>query len=259
MERIRTSRGITVSFDTYGSGPLLVLVHGGFSDHATNWMFVKPLLRTSFTVCAIARRGRGETDTTEGHGLFDEVDDLVAVVQSLGEPAFLLGHSYGAHLVLAAALELPDQVVKVVAYEPGWPSVLRPEVMSRLEPFVAAADWDGYSFAFFHDILEVPLADLQAVRAAPDLWQPIVDDAKASVGDLRAFASYAFDPERFRHLQVPVLLQVGTASPKHLYATDALAAVLPHARIGELAGQAHEGMTTGPAQYAEAVRRFLLD
>lgn len=40
--------------------------------------------------------------------------------------------------------------------------------------------------------------------------------------------------------------------------TDALAAVLPDARIDTLAGQAHEGMTTAPELYAEATIRFLL-
>jgi hypothetical protein len=41
--------------------------------------------------------------------------------------------------------------------------------------------------------------------------------------------------------------------------TDALAAVLPQARIEELPEQAHEGMTTAPGIYTEAVTRFLLE
>lgn len=259
MEHIRTPRGVTVSFDRYGTGPLLVLVHGAFSDHVTNWSLVKPMFERSFTICAVARRGRGETDATEGHTLDDEVDDLVAVVQSLGEPVFLLGHSYGAHCVLAAALRLLDRVRKVVAYEAAWPSTVAPERIAPLDRLAAAGDWNGYSFTFFRDVVAVPVADLEAVRATPDLWQPILDDAKASVNDVRAISRYTFDPQRFRALNRPVLLQIGTESPRDHYVTDALAEVLPDARIGELEGQAHEGMTTAPAQYAEAVTRFLLD
>jgi hypothetical protein len=67
-----------------------------------------------------------------------------------------------------------------------------------------------------------------------------------------------FEPERYRRLAIPVLLQIGTESRRGLYATDALAAVLPDVRIGELQGQAHEGMTTAPEMYAEAVTSFLL-
>jgi pimeloyl-ACP methyl ester carboxylesterase len=75
---------------------------------------------------------------------------------------------------------------------------------------------------------------------------------------LRALSRYDFRAERFRGLNLPVLLQVGTESPRGLYATDALAAALPDARIEELPGQAHEAMTTAPGPYAEAVSRFLL-
>jgi hypothetical protein len=62
----------------------------------------------------------------------------------------------------------------------------------------------------------------------------------------------SFGPRR------PVLLQVGSESPRQLYVTDALAAVLPDVRVETLPGQAHEGMTTAPGMYAEAVTRFLL-
>jgi pimeloyl-ACP methyl ester carboxylesterase len=90
VERISSPSGARVSYVKYGSGPLLVLVHGAFSDHDTNWAFVKPIVDKRFTVVAIARRGRGETDATEGHSLEDEAGDVVAVIQALGEPVFLL-------------------------------------------------------------------------------------------------------------------------------------------------------------------------
>jgi pimeloyl-ACP methyl ester carboxylesterase len=61
MQRIESTDGTTVSYAKYGSGPPLVLVHGGFSDHITNWQECKSLLERRFTVYAIARRGRGET------------------------------------------------------------------------------------------------------------------------------------------------------------------------------------------------------
>jgi len=98
---------------------------------------------------------------------------------------------------------------------------------------------------------------VDALRAS-ELWPPIVGDAEASLGDLRAISRYAFRAERFGGLRVPVLLQTGTESPPELYVTDALAAALPDARVEQLRGQAHEGMTTAPEMYADAVARFLL-
>src|SRR5687767_14742371 len=257
MQRMPSPAGATVSYETYGSGPPLVLVHGAFSDHQTNWQFVKPRFEQQFTVYAIARRGRGETEATAGHSLEDESRDVVAVMQSIGAPVFLLGHSYGAQTALAAAAHIPARVRKLVLYEPAWPRVVGSEALARLEALAQAGDWDGLAVTFFRDQLSVPVEELNALRATA-LWQSIIADAQASLGDLRALSRYDFQAERFRELRVPVLLQIGTESPRDLYVTDALAAVLPNVRIQELPGQAHEGMTTAPQMYAEAVSRFLL-
>jgi len=257
MQRIRSPAGATVSYDIYGSGPPLLLVHGAFSDHQTNWAFVKPFFEPQFTVYAIARRGRGETAATAGHSLEDESRDVVAVLQSIGGPVFLLGHSYGAQTALAAAAKVPDCVRKLVLYEPAWPHVVGQEALARLEELAQAGNWEGLAVTFFRDQLSVPVEALDALRATA-LWPPIIADAEASLGDLRALSRYDFQAERFRELRVPVLLQIGTESPRDLYVTDALAAVLPNVHIEELPGQAHEGMTTGPQMYAEAVSRFLL-
>ena len=257
MLRVASVDGVNVSYEKYGAGPSLVLVHGGFSDHRTNWEFVKPLLEKQFTVYAIARRGRGETDATDDHSLEDESRDVVAVIQSIGEPVFLLGHSYGAQAALAAAAAVPDRVRKLVLYEGAWPRLIGKETLARLEALAKAGRWDDLAMTFFRDTLAVPVQELEELRTT-ELWPPIVGDARASLCDLRALSRYDFDAERFRGLRVPVLLQVGTESPRDLYVTDALARVLPDVRIEPLPGQAHEAMTTAPALYAQAVCRFLL-
>jgi pimeloyl-ACP methyl ester carboxylesterase len=234
-----------------------VLVHGAFSDHHTNWEFVRPLLEKRFTAYAIARRGRGSTDATTGHGVEDEGNDVVALIREIGQPVFLLGHSYGAQAALAAAPQVADRVQKLVLYEPPWPSSEGARLLPRLEELARNEDWEGFSVTFFRELLLVPDEEFRALHES-SLWPPTVGDAKASLGDIRALLGYRFEPERFRGLSIPVLLQLGTESPRQLYATDALAAVLPDARVEELAGQAHEAMTTAPELYAESVTRFLL-
>jgi pimeloyl-ACP methyl ester carboxylesterase len=57
---------------------------------------------------------------------------------------------------------------------------------------------------------------------------------------------------------MPVLLLVGSESPREIYVTDALARVLPDVRIVSLDGQAHEGMTTAPEQFVATVSAFLM-
>ncbi len=257
MQRISSPAGATVSYDKYGSGPSLVLVHGSFSDHKTNWEFVKPLFEKQFTVYAIARRGRGETDATERHSLEDESKDVMAVIQSIGEPVFLLGHSYGAQIALAVAANSRTAFASSCSTRPSRPCVVGKEALARLEELAQAGDWDSFAVMFFRDRLSVPVEELDELRAT-ELWPPIIADAKASLGDLRALSRYDFKAERFRELPVPVMLQIGTKSPRDLYVTDALAAVLPDVRIAELPGQAHEAMTTAPEMYARTVSRFLL-
>jgi pimeloyl-ACP methyl ester carboxylesterase len=256
MQHLRTPTGVTLSFDRYGSGPPLVLVHGGFSDHQTNWEFVKASFEKRFTTLPVARRGRGETDATRGHLLEDEARDVAALIQSLGEPVFLLGHSYGGQVSLAATARVPEHVRKLVLYEPPWPSALRPDLLGHFDELAAAGEWDAFAVTFFRDGLSVPLPELDAIRAS-ELWAPIVGDAAATLGDLHALARYEFSPERFRELRMPVLLQIGSESPRDLFVTDALAPVLPDVRIEELPGQAHEAMTTAPDLYADSVIRFL--
>ena len=255
MKRISTSTAIAVSYSVAGNGPPLVLVHGGFSDHLTNWTLVAPELERHFRVYAVARRGRGQTAATTGHSLEDEAGDVVEVIKAIGEPVVLLGHSYGAHCALLAAMGAPDRVTGLVLYEPAWPEAIGTDALAALETLAGADAWDQFAFAFFANLLHVPADELDAVRAS-ELWAPIVADAPASLGDLRALHAYRFDAQRFRNVDLPVLLQIGSESPRELYVTDALAAVLPDARIDTLEGQAHEGMTTAPGLYVDSVLRF---
>jgi pimeloyl-ACP methyl ester carboxylesterase len=257
MKRITGSTGATVSYSVAGSGPPLVLVHGAFSDHESNWTFVTPMFQERFTVYAIARRGRGATAATRDHALQDEAQDVVDVIRTIDAPVNLLGHSYGAHCALLAAAQQPQRVEKLVLYEPAWPHAVKPDALAALETLAAASAWDQFAFAFFANSLHVPADELDAVRRS-ELWPLIVADAPATLGDLRAFVAYQFDPRRFSTLDIPVMLQIGSESPRALYVTDALAAVLPNARIQARAGQAHEGMTTAPELYADVTMRYLL-
>ncbi len=254
MELVTSATGVRVSYERYGTGPSLVLVHGSFSDHATNWQEIRELLAARYTVYAIARRGRGRTDATEGHSLLDEAHDVACVLETIPE-AFLLGHSYGAQTALAATALVPARVRKLVLYEPPYPSLVGP-LRPRFEAFARQGDWDGLVDAFMRDALQIPAAEVAEIRASP-FWNVWTADAAATLGDLRALDGYAFDPERFGSLAMPVLFLVGSESPRALYATDALAAVLPDARIVTLAGQAHEGMTTAPEQFVAAIDAFL--
>src|SRR5215207_530479 len=116
-ETVTSKDGTTIAYWRSGEGPPLVLVHGTTADHS-RWTPVMTAFERRFTVCAIDRRGRGGSGDPDDYAIGREFEDVAAVVDSLGEPANLLGHSYGALCALEAAL-LTRNVRKLVLYEPG--------------------------------------------------------------------------------------------------------------------------------------------
>src|SRR5690349_18162579 len=102
MLTARSKDGTSIAFTRSGSGPPLVLVHGTTADH-TRWAPILPELETRFTVHAVDRRGRGGSGDGPRYALDREFDDIAAVVDAIGAPVMLLGHSYGAICSLEAA------------------------------------------------------------------------------------------------------------------------------------------------------------
>jgi pimeloyl-ACP methyl ester carboxylesterase len=98
-----------------GSGPPVVLVHGGASD-SRDWLGNIPALSPFFTVYApdligFGRSGRNE----EGYYITDFSDFLEEFIEKLGlsRPA-LVGHSLGARACLGVALRRPELVGRLV-------------------------------------------------------------------------------------------------------------------------------------------------
>ncbi|MFN0095566.1 MAG: alpha/beta fold hydrolase [Dehalococcoidia bacterium] len=258
LQQITREGGVAVSYERYGQGENLVLVHGGFSDHLTNWQRVRDRLGETFTVSAVARRGRGQTTASTGHGVADEAADVVALLEAIGEPSIVLGHSYGGLVAVEAAARRPGLVRALALYEPAQPTSLDPSLVDKLSGLAARNDWDGVVDAFLREGVFMPDDDLAALRASDD-WAPWLADAPATVNDLRALVAHDLDLTRFRSLDMPVLLLIGSESPREVFLTDALAAILPDVQIVTLEGQAHEGMTTAPGQFADAIEAFAAD
>ena len=114
---VTTESGTPLAYWRSGKGPPLVLVHGTAADHS-RWRPVLPALEERFTVYAIDRRGRGGSGDSDDYAVEREFEDVAAVVDSLGEPVNLLGHSYGGLVALEAAL-LTRNVRKTRAVRPG--------------------------------------------------------------------------------------------------------------------------------------------
>ncbi|WP_341212925.1 alpha/beta hydrolase [uncultured Limimaricola sp.] len=256
METYTSPTGATLSYEVEGSGPPLVLVHGSFSDHRSNWFQARPRLAKHFTLYALARRGRGESEATKGHEVEDEAKDVEALLERIDEPAFLLGHSYGAQVALAGALLCPGRVRKLILYEPPRPEGPQPIVLERMREAAEAQDWLGVARAFYEGVFELPHDILGSLMASSD-WQHIVKDAQASVQDVFALSRHEFDTSRYGALRMPVLLLTGSETPPEMFVTVELADVLANVRHRQFDGEGHEAMNTAPDAFVEAVVAFL--
>ncbi len=258
-ETVVAKDGAPIAYWRRGGGPPLRLVHGAAADHS-RWRPVLPAFEERFTVYTIDRRGRGGSGDAGDYAMEREFEDVATVVDSIGEPANLLGHSYGALCALEAAL-LTRNVRKSVLYEPPMnvtgEGIYPPEVVDRLEAMLDAGDRDGVVATTMREVAGLSPEVVEYMRSLP-AWQTRVAAAHTIPRELRASEAYRFDPERFGDLGVPTLLLLGGDSPATFReAEKAVDETLPDSRIVVMPEQGHGAMDTGTDLFTTEVLRIL--
>lgn len=258
MGTITSKDGTRIAYSRSGSGPPLVLVHGTTADR-TRWSRLLPELEPHFTVYAMDRRGRGGSGDADDYSVEREFHDVAGVVEAVGEPVFLLGHSYGAICVLEASL-LTGKVRRLILYEPPIPlgePVYPDGVPERIQERVDAGDFEGALEVFFRHVVRMPDREFEAYRSLP-AWQVRIALAPTIPRELVIERSYTFRPDRFAHFDVPTLLLLGGDSPPVFRrVTEMLGTTLPASRIAIMPGQQHVAMDTAPALFLGEVIGFL--
>lgn len=228
-----------------------MLVHGTSADH-TRWARVLPELEQRFTVFAIDRRGRGESGDATEYALEREYEDVTAVVDAVGEPVTLLGHSYGGICALEAALRT-QAVRRLILYEPPIPTAVEiyvPGMIGRLDALLEAGEGEAVLTTFLSEVVRVPPEQLEHLRSLPG-WSDRVDSAHTVVREIHAHAAYRFERERWLGFATPALLLLGGDSPPlFAEAIELLRATLPRSTVRILEGQHHMAMETAPSLFA---------
>jgi len=258
MQTITSKDGTVIAFARSGAGPPLVLVHGTTADHG-RWKPVLPQLEAHFTVYAVDRRGRGGSGDTPRYAIEREFDDISAVVEGIGEPALLLGHSYGAVCALETSLRTRN-LRKLVLYEPPIRtsgSLFPPGSVERLQALIDAGNPDAAVSAFFRETVRAPEEEIRLLRSLPN-WPARVAAAHTIPREMRINDEYRFEPARFSAMRVPTLLLLGGSSPsKFRDAVETVRAALPDARVAVMPGQQHAAMNTAPDLFLQEVLSFL--
>jgi pimeloyl-ACP methyl ester carboxylesterase len=253
---VRSKDGTHLAVECAGTGPSLLIVHGGTGDRS-RWTPLFPFFASRFTVCAMDRRGHGASGNSPDYALRREAEDVAAVVNSRPDRVFVLGHSFGGVAALEAAF-LTDRIAKLVLYEPPVREHDHSAVLAKMENLIRQGDREQALVTFMEEIVMISPTEVRAMKARPS-WPALVASVESSIRQDRALSAYRFDPKRIRALTLPTLLLTGseTTSLELREAIRALQDALPNWRLVVFKGQQHNAMDTVPQQFADAVQTFL--
>ena len=113
MTQTIRANDLEIGYETYGSGPPVVLLHGATSSGRGDFAAQIPFLAASFRVFVPDARGHGATRWDAANGLEAAwlVDDLRAFADVLGLETFhLVGFSMGAMTALGFAVRWPERL-----------------------------------------------------------------------------------------------------------------------------------------------------
>jgi pimeloyl-ACP methyl ester carboxylesterase len=113
--------GATLYYEVYGSGPTLLMIHGGIGD-AGFYSSVAPLLADDYQVVLYDRRGNSRSPfdgSPTDLVVAEQSDDARRLVEAVGtEPAHVFGNSAGGVIALDFAARHPELASVVIAHEP---------------------------------------------------------------------------------------------------------------------------------------------
>ena len=259
MNTILSTDRTSIAFEQTGYGTPLLLVHGTNSNH-TQWNLALPYLMPHFTVYTLDRRGRGQSGDAPEYSIQREFEDVAALVNAIGGPVDVLGHSFGAACVLGAARLMPN-LHRMILYEPpmlqAQQSPQRAQLLAHMEQLLAQGENALVVITLLRDMLGVPQAMIDRIQTLPN-WADQVAAAHTIPRELRQSHAYAPDLTALEILSVPTLFLLGEQSPIFFrQTTETLHAHLPNSQITVLSGQQHSAMLTAPELFAAEVIKFL--
>jgi proline iminopeptidase len=268
--RVRLPDGVSLFVEELGDGFPLFVLHGGPGfDHTMFRPWLDPLA-DDFRVLYVDERGQGRSDRVDPATLTLEVfaHDIDLLAEALGLDAYaLLGHSFGAIVTTAHAIELGTAAAYVISGGGDSSAGLGQDVATALESMGDAGEPIAASWE-----LEKTVATEEEMLALWRAQMPMhfAGEPPAGYGEgtvfspevLRHFANVGYGDFDFvpylHHLRRPTLLIVG----EHDQVTTPRAARVLHQGIADseleiVPGTGHMSFVEAPDAYLDAVRAFL--
>ncbi len=236
--------GLELYYELHGSGPELVLLHGGMTTIG-DFALLLPALARTHQVIAYERQGHGHTaDIDRPMTLDNDADDLAALLRHLNiEKADIFGYSTGGTVALGFALRYPQMVRKLVLLsaiynEDGYP----PEMMAGLRHATA-------------DAMPPIMREMyEQVAPRPQDWPKLVT---RSVEAAAAFKGWM--PGELRALELPTLIAVGDRDIVRIEHAVEMFQLMPDARLAILPSTDHVGVLFQRANWLAAMTEDFLN
>lgn len=251
-------RGARLSFREEGAGRPVILVHGTAAT-GDQWQSLAGHLAHRYRVVVPDLPGNGGSGLPAdgaGSGLSAHVDATLALAARCGEPAHLVGHSFGAAVALATAVAHPDAVASLTVIEPAAFHLLEQsghgdwrlygEIRSLVGVIGAAAACDA---------AEAGVSRFVDFWNGAGTWERLRSDRKAvlvsRIGGILADFASAFGETwplaALGRLRCPTLALMGMASPlPGRRVTQLVADAMPIAQLHMVLGAGHMLPLTHP-------------
>ncbi|RYI09318.1 MAG: alpha/beta fold hydrolase [Acetobacteraceae bacterium] len=237
----------------------LVIAHGLYGS-ARNWGVIARRLADRRDVVAVDMRNHGDSPRFPTHGYPEMAADLAEVIERLGAPVDLLGHSMGGKASMQLALTRPDLIRRLivadiapVAYDhdqtrnaQAMASLDLSKISTRAEADAALAERidDPALRAFFLQSLDF--------RQHPPCWKLNLPVLEVEMPKIVGW------PDTEGRFPNPALFLTGALS-QYVRAEhrDAIRALFPKARFAKVPGAGHWLHAEKPREFVETVRVFL--
>ena len=234
MEKVTSKDGTEIAYDTYGSGPVLVLVAGGFTDRA-RYVPDAEALASTFTVVNYDRRGRGDSGDAPTYAVEREWEDLDAVRSATGA-RFACAYSSGSMVLFQAGLPFEKQAVMEPPFRVEGAPPAPERYLERLQEYVAAGNPGGAAELFMVEAVGQPKEVVDQIRATP-MWAGLEAIAHTLVYDGLQMRDSAVPTELLSTIELPTLALYSNDSPAWLQdSVKQTAAALPKGTA-----QGHDG------------------
>jgi pimeloyl-ACP methyl ester carboxylesterase len=251
--------GTLLAIELRGSGPPLMLIHGGGEDAAMLSGQAESLASAGFAVISYDRRGTGRSGREDwpGAGADRHADDAAALLEALAVgPATVVGVSSGGVIALDLAAQHPDAVARVVAWEPPaagvvpYGDIITAEIMGPVHAHLSdhPGDFVGAQAILLSTILGFPVGvddpDFAATRR----------NAEPMILDEPTITLQRFEPEALSGIDVTIAL--GSA-PLDLISDVAMQFERWTGRPSVVVEARHDVYLTDPAVLTRVVSQLL--